>query len=178
MIAAMEERQSMIAAFAAAVAARTGQPGGLALTGWGAPDWEALFAGAEPVALANGELLIERAAAGDDLFFLVSGQLDVAMPNRDAHVLSPPTPVAPGSLVGEIAFLDGGPRSASVWAHGPCRLFRLSRAGFEAFRTGHPVLAADLLGAIARVLAGRLRRAQGQAPEAEAGRRAGLAGLF
>ena len=161
----------MIARFRAAVAERAQLPDGLALAGWSEADWSALFEAADTLALRNGEILIERDAAGMDLFFVVGGRLDVTIPQRDSHVLTPPWQILPGSVVGEIAFFDGGRRSATVWASGPCDLFRLPRHGFEAFTAARPDLAVDLLAAIARLMAGRLRRAQGDTDGTAQGRR-------
>lgn len=169
MIAGMTGEAELTARFAAAVAGRMGSPDDLALGHWGKEDWGTFFAHAEIVSLAPGDMLLAREEAGSELFFLAEGELEVAKPQRESQTLTPTVTIVAGSVVGEIAFFDGGPRSASVWASTPSRVFRMTRAGFEAFRDAHPRHAADLAVAIARILAGRLRRAQAPAPQEKAG---------
>src|SRR6266478_3052702 len=65
-----------------------------------------------------------------------------------------------GSVVGELSFFDGGPRSAAVRAVTPVALAELTAADFEVLRKRHPDLACRLLADLGRILAGRLRRAE------------------
>jgi CRP/FNR family transcriptional regulator, cyclic AMP receptor protein len=46
--------------------------------------------------------------------------------------------LGPGSIVGELALIDGGPRSASVFAIKDCELSFISRAAFEERTVRHP----------------------------------------
>lgn len=62
--------------------------------------------------------------------------------------------LGPGSFFGELALLDGGPRSASVVALEPVEALTLDRAPFIATLEGHPEVAGSLLA----VLGDRLRR--------------------
>jgi CRP/FNR family transcriptional regulator, cyclic AMP receptor protein len=64
----------------------------------------------------------------------------------------------PGELVGEVAAIDGGPRSASVEAVDAVRALVVPRAVFQRFLETHPTATLRLL----RSLAGRLRRADAQ----------------
>lgn len=157
----MIDRQDLLRQLLASIADRAGEPDSLALTHWNEPDWAKFLSDARIIERRNGDILIEREAAGDDLFLLVQGALEISMPQSSSLSLSPVISVAPGSIVGEITFFDNHRRSASVWSRGRSVLFQVSRAAFEKFRTTHPVLANDLLFAIANILAGRLRRAQG-----------------
>lgn len=143
-----------------AVAQQAARDGALGLSHWGEAAWQALLADAEIVERRKGQILIEREEVGDDLYFLVDGRLEVSVPQSASLSFSPVAVIPPGSVVGEMAFLDERRRSASVWSRGHSTLFRLSRPAFDAFRAAHPDLACDLLIAIGQVLAGRLRRAQ------------------
>ena len=154
----MQDRTDVVGKLMAAVAARQEETGGLHLPGWGRTEWEALLAGAEVVEIGDGELLIRRDEPNRELFFLVEGQLEVTVPQSDSMSFSPMLRIRPGSVVGEIAFLDGGARSASVWSRGPTVLFSLEKDAYAAFRRDHPSLACDLMHAVAQVLAVRLRR--------------------
>lgn len=64
----------------------------------------------------------------------------------------------PGELVGEVAAIDGGPRSASVEAVDTVRALVVPRAAFERFLETHPAAALRLLRSLAR----RLRVADAQ----------------
>jgi CRP/FNR family cyclic AMP-dependent transcriptional regulator len=61
-----------------------------------------------------------------------------------------------GSFFGEMAVLDGGPRSATVVASGPVVCLIISRSGFQKLLRKEPAISAALL----RELATRLRAAE------------------
>jgi CRP-like cAMP-binding protein len=62
-------------------------------------------------------------------------------------------PVAPGELVGEIAVLDGGPRTAAVLADGHVRCLEVTRADLLQTLERDPAVA----GALIAILASRFR---------------------
>ena len=62
--------------------------------------------------------------------------------------------MGPGEVFGEVALLDGEPRSATITALEPCELIILNRNGFYHFLERNPSAAIGLL----QVLARRLRR--------------------
>jgi CRP-like cAMP-binding protein len=64
----------------------------------------------------------------------------------------------PGELIGDVAALDGGPRSASVEAVDAVRALVIPRAAFERFVATHPAVAIALIHDLAR----RLRLADAQ----------------
>src|SRR5689334_20552257 len=66
--------------------------------------------------------------------------------------------VGPGELVGDVAALDGAPRSASVEAVDAVRALVVPRAAFERFVAAHPGAAIALIHDLAR----RLRLADAQ----------------
>ena len=69
--------------------------------------------------------------------------------------------VGPGELVGDVAALDGGPRSATVEAVDPVRALVVPRAAFERFASARPEAALALLRSLPR----RLRQADEQRRE-------------
>jgi len=142
-------------------AAGNGEPDAelLAIPGWQQADWEILFSHAQHVHVARGDVLIRKQATERALYFLASGVLEVTSV-LSSHSLGAIAKVHPGSVVGELAFLDGMPRSAKVWAVTDSELYRLDFAGYERFAAAHPRQTCDLLFAIGRVVALRLRHSR------------------
>ncbi len=94
------------------------------------------------VAAAPGEALITQGDPGDRFFVVASGRAEVV---RDG---SPVGAIGKGRYFGEVALLRDVPRTATVTASTPMRLFALDRDGFElviadAFRRGTLRPAAD-----------------------------------
>jgi CRP-like cAMP-binding protein len=87
------------------------------------------------------------------LFAVVRGRLKVVSSGPDGRdaVLGI---MGKGEVFGEVALLDGGPRSATVTALEPCELLIIERDAFMTFLERSPSVAVKLL----KVLAGRLRR--------------------
>ena len=111
-----------------------------------------LFANARPVRLAADEVLFLAGDAGDGCYRVEDGLLKVAMMSRSGteRILAF---LGRGGLVGELAVIDGRPRSASVVAVRDSTLSFLSRAAFDEFAGRHPEVYKSLL----TLIAGRLR---------------------
>jgi CRP/FNR family cyclic AMP-dependent transcriptional regulator len=88
-----------------------------------------LFAHALPCHLAGGETLFSAGDPGDGCYRLEQGLLKVVIssPRGEERILSI---LGPGSIAGELALIDGAPRSASVIAIRDCELSFISRAEF------------------------------------------------
>jgi CRP-like cAMP-binding protein len=155
------KKEELIGDLMVAVNARSDQEDSLSLPEWDASDWRLLLADSEVVELHDGEILIRRGDTSSDLYFLMTGKLEVSVTQSNSISVTPLVSIGPGSVVGELTFLDNRDRSASVWSSGRSSLLRLRQASFFDFKRAHPALACDLLHAIGRILAGRLRRAQG-----------------
>jgi CRP-like cAMP-binding protein len=112
----------------------------------------------QPVELNAGDVLIQPRESDRALFFVTSGRLDVALVNEADSSVIPLTPVPAGSVVGELAFFDAGPRSAKAWAVTPARLLRLTLNDYERYVSEHVSEAPAFLFAMARLLAFRVRR--------------------
>ena len=78
------------------------------------------------VVVAPGEMLVEQGAQGDTFYVVSSGQFDVVIDGELKHA------IGPGRFFGEIALLLDVPRTASVIARTPGRVFQLGRDGFDA----------------------------------------------
>jgi CRP-like cAMP-binding protein len=62
--------------------------------------------------------------------------------------------LGPGDFFGELALLDGGPRSASVVADGSLTTIRIERAPFRSLLKDEPDIALKLLEGMARRMRG------------------------
>jgi CRP-like cAMP-binding protein len=94
------------------------------------------------VTAGPGEALVTQGEPGDRFYVIASGRADVV---RDG---TPVGSVGKGRYFGEVALLRDVPRTATVTASTPMRLFALDREGFElvvadAFRRGTLRPAAD-----------------------------------
>ena len=66
--------------------------------------------------LRAGETLVAQGDEGDELFLLFDGVLEV---ERDGEVIAE---VGPGAILGEMALLEGGARTATLRAATDCRV--------------------------------------------------------
>ncbi len=96
----------------------------LVIPEWDETAWRDLFSYAQPVRVRVGELLIRSGATERALFFVTSGSLDIVRSIGDTS-FGTIAAVRPGSVVGELGFFDGKPRTAKVWATEDSMLLRL-----------------------------------------------------
>ncbi|MCO5179084.1 MAG: patatin-like phospholipase domain-containing protein [Candidatus Promineofilum sp.] len=120
----------------------------------------------DEVSLAAGDVLFRQGDAGDSLYIVDRGLLEVrvAEPGGNFIVLDR---LDAGAAVGEMALLTGQPRTADVVAVVDSRLVRLSKSGYENLAERHPAIASGFALAITpRIqrlkLAAILRRLFGQ----------------
>ena len=111
-----------------------------------------LLAGATARNLAAEEVLFMAGDPGDGLYRVDEGLLKVSIASASGaeRILAI---LGPGSIVGDLAIIDGLPRSATVTALRDCKLRFLSRAAFEKFAAAEPAIYKYLL----NVMAARLR---------------------
>jgi CRP/FNR family cyclic AMP-dependent transcriptional regulator len=89
------------------------------------------------------------------LLIVLEGDLETIAERRGRQRRLSPAPA--GSVVGELGFLDGRPRSATVVAVTDGELLRMSAASFETLAAANPRLGRMILFDLARILAFRLR---------------------
>lgn len=114
--------------------------------------------GMENKTFAAGETIIQTGTVADELFILISGSVEVRLRLEDSRhqrldVLSA------GMSFGELAFLDGSPRSADIVAVAPVQCRVISRRLFDELGSRFPALKATILNEIALQLCDRLRQA-------------------
>ena len=66
--------------------------------------------------LEQGDALMKQGDPGDELYLLLDGVVDVEV---DGDVVAE---IGPGALLGERALLEGGKRTATIWAKTPIRV--------------------------------------------------------
>ena len=103
--------------------------------------------------MKKGAVLLLQGDPGDALIILITGQARVTMVASNGREITLDY-ADPGTVLGEIAVLDGGERTASVIAMTDGSYLRLSRAAFEAFVERQPGMAWRLM----KGLAARLRQ--------------------
>lgn len=107
--------------------------------------------------LAPGERLIEEGAGGRSVFLILEGRL--AVRQRIGQVEESLLALrGVGEWVGEMAFVDHGPRAASVAAEGAARVLEVPRDAFLELVSGRGDAALDLL----RLVTSRLRESDGR----------------
>lgn len=85
---------------------------------------EAVAGLASEAHFADGETVTREGDEGDAFFVVVDGRLDVSRNGMTLRELGP------GDFVGEIALIDGRPRSATVTASGPVKSLVIRRPAF------------------------------------------------
>ncbi len=98
-----------------------------------------------------GTAIILQGDPGDTLWIMLKGLARVSMVAANGREIVLDY-AEPGSVLGEIAFLDGGERTASVEAIEPVEALGLTRAAFAEIVGKHQGLAMRLLQAMARRL--------------------------
>ena len=105
--------------------------------------------------LDPGATLIAAGADESALLIVLAGQVEVLL--ASARKWRRVANVGAGSVVGEMAFLDGGPRSALVRTLAPTRIAELTRAAFDTLVRTQPGLALEVALDIGKIVAQRLR---------------------
>jgi CRP/FNR family transcriptional regulator, cyclic AMP receptor protein len=116
-----------------------------------ATDWALVFAHGEPYDFEPGDEIVRAGERERALYLLVDGTLGVRAGEERFKQIDAP------SLVGEVGFVDGGPRSATLEALSAGTIVRLDFEAFERLAEAEPVLGHRMLFELARVLAARLR---------------------
>ena len=105
----------------------------------------------------KGDLIIFEGNSDRDLLLLASGtasaKIELPQSNREKRLFT----FDAGAIFGEMALLDGKPRSAHVQAEDDAVVFRLPYEKYKAILAGQPIMAAKLYKNIALVLSHRLR---------------------
>jgi SulP family sulfate permease len=122
---------------------------------------QALAAAVVERSVAEGEAVFRQGEGSDDIFLIRRGRVKVFVGLDGGGRLHIAT-FARGDFFGDMAFLDGGVRSADAIAAAPTDLFAISRHKLDEVVAKHPRLGYHLFASLARALAIRLRRADAE----------------
>jgi CRP/FNR family transcriptional regulator, cyclic AMP receptor protein len=104
-------------------------------------------------ALPAGTVLFNAGDAGDAMYLIEAGRVRIFIVDEDGNEV-PLTELAQGDFFGEMAIVDGKPRSASAAVSEAARLAVLKRDDFISFIRRNPNVALEMVSAISQ----RLRR--------------------
>ncbi len=119
-------------------------------------DWEKVLAHTETRRFSLGETIIAAGEQDRALYLLTEGTLGVRLQGDAEKTFKA---IDAPSVVGEVAFLDGGPRSATLFAISDGELLRLRLQSFETLAAREPELGRAILFDLARIVTARLRLA-------------------
>lgn len=100
------------------------------------------------------EVVFDEGEQGEAFYVVLEGQVLIC---RQGQPEAPLAVLGPGSFFGELALLDGAPRSAQVRAKDNCKLLVLFRGDFLGLMESHGLIASKIAIQLARHLASRVR---------------------
>jgi len=103
-----------------------------------------------------GYRFVAEGTTGDAAYVVLEGTVRVVRSSTGRALRR----IGPGGIVGELALIDGRPRSANVISVSPVVLLRLSRTAFHQVVRKQPDIALRVM----EVMASRLRDAEGAQP--------------
>lgn len=104
------------------------------------------------VRFADDQTIFMKGDPGDALYGVLAGSVRIATSAPDGKEITLNL-IEPGRFFGEIAALDGGPRTANAYAVGEAELLRIDSGPFSAVVRTNPVLAIGIV----HLLCDRLR---------------------
>jgi len=94
-----------------------------------------------------GQVIFQEGQSGDTMYAVKEGEVDIVIHNKVV------TTVGPDDIIGEMALIDTGPRSATAVARTDCKLVPISEKRFKFLVQQTPHFALQVM----RVMAQRLR---------------------
>ena len=124
---------------------------------FGEQDLEVLSAECSEGAFKKDETIFPEESPGDKMYVIRQGSVKVfkKIKNNETTLAI----VNPGEFFGEMALLDGGPRSAAAKAVEDVKALVISTQNFESLREKQPQVALRIMDVLVRTLSTRLRQA-------------------
>jgi CRP/FNR family transcriptional regulator, cyclic AMP receptor protein len=108
----------------------------------------------DEVDVPAGKVLMRQGESGSDMMVLINGTVAIERDGARVNTLGA------GDFFGEIALIDGGPRTATVTTEEPSRLLVITRHDFRSMMEEFPDVETQVLSALAH----RIRRHEPDAP--------------
>jgi CRP-like cAMP-binding protein len=103
----------------------------------------------KPRHLANSELLFNQGDPGDELFIVQEGSIAIYVPSKDNPGTERPIRIfGPGEVLGEMALIDGRPRSVSARALDASLVYVLTGDDFRRLLRQYPDMAVAVMGGL------------------------------
>jgi CRP-like cAMP-binding protein len=116
--------------------------------------WELFGTYLQPFAVRQGQVVIEQNASDRTVYLVESGTVTVHYEDDKGRLRL--ATVEAGSAVGEGAFFTRLPRTATVQAASPCKLWSLSPIRFTELTNRQPALAVEVALALGSLVSRRL----------------------
>lgn len=94
---------------------------------------------ADEITVASGTVLVDQGQTGREAFLVLDGSVGIKRNGRKVATLGP------GTIVGELALLDHGPRTATAVCETDCTLLVVDRRNFLAIVESSHTLTSRLL---------------------------------
>ena len=105
----------------------------------------------------KGEIILKEGDIDRNLFFLTRGSVSVRIHLPESDRYKRLITYSPGVMFGEMAFLDGSPRSADVWSDEDSETYLLSADDYHVLQDETREIAVKLIRNIALEMSNRLR---------------------
>lgn len=112
----------------------------------------------ETLRVKGGGVLIEEGAPSDCMYFVVSGRFSISIASKRR----PLAEIGSGQTLGEIGFLSGQPRTATVTAVRDSIVLKLNRTDYDLLCQSFPQMLKDVSTSLAKKLAAATNAYRGQ----------------
>ncbi len=118
---------------------------------------------------AGGEEIFKAGSPGDAMYIIKSGSVKVWIESGRRKKMV--ALLSDGEFFGEMALIDGSPRSATVTSEGETELVKLPAEGLVKLKTEHASTGFKVLGVLLKFMAHRIRRTTKKAAKLIKGRK-------
>ena len=129
------------------------------LPNWDDVKWKKLLKYTEIRRYKAGDTVIRYGDSDRAFYIIVSGKIEVLIPQGNTAIMQRIQVSETGSVIGEQAFLDSRPRSATLRAMTDGAMLSTHLEAFQVFAAHEPELAHEILFELARTLSVKLRQA-------------------